>query len=453
MSVQGVTFCRPGSPTPAVALDLAPAAVRLRRAPPRGRDSGERLARIAACAVLWMLVLRGDGLAQPRGPAAPDSPAVQELLATPIGADVASALWLLEATRQLGLKREAERLRAPLVDAYLHQLSGEPPDPGTTVGQLLDMPARASGEAAAARWARAVNRHLAAEWTHNLEPAPRQFDTDASNWKTLASGLWHASRDNGEARAMVLALRLRNTSGTALALGEFRLVAVGTAVGDIRFDCRWPRGEEALPQAPGQTGAWLCEALDPPAERHPAFAAVVRELSGQAPVQLRLLPSDFDDPTSEQQSLARLLLTSPAREKLADFLNRNAACERRDDCHMVRPSMTDDPLAPQIGRRVVPWTVGERLLAGGVALVAFAAYVPLARRFGNRRTFLGIWLLGSLLALSQWSPGFLDGVRGSLMAPVAWFVMLAAFIVGPGVPAVLCYWLYRLLFERERRGR
>ena len=407
---------------------------------------------IAALSLVWGLA--SDVLAQPRGPAAPDSPAVQEWLATDVGPDAATNFWLMEAARRLGLGREADQLRPLLVDAYLRQLLGQTPQAGTTVAQWLGSPAPITQESAAARWASAVNKHLVVKWGGEVQPIPRQFEIDAPNWKTLGPGLWHASRDNGEARAMVLALVLQNTSNTALVLGEFRLVAVATAVGDIRFDCRWPRGEKASAQAPGGTSAWLCQALDPPAQRHPGFANATLQLSGQLPGQLRLVASDFDDPASEQQTLARLISTGKAPERLTDFLMRNSACERRGDCHMVRPSVTDRP-PPDMGRQIVPWTTSERVVALGVIVLAVAVYVPLARRWGNRRTALSLWLVGVLLVLTQWPSASiaLGDLRGSLMGAAAWLVWLAVPIVLPLIPAALLHEGYRVFFERHRKGR
>lgn len=404
---------------------------------------------------LFALALCGFARAQLRGPAAPDSPAVQELLATAVGADASAALWLIPAARQLGLKREAEQLQKLLLDNYLRQLAGARPDPTVTVAQLLDRTTAAAREPAATRWALAINLHMVPEWASSLAPLPRQFDIVARNWKTLGPGLWHASRDNGEARAMVLALGLRNTSDMALALAEFRLIALGTAAGDIHFDCQLPSGEKALPQAPGQALAWLCSAVIPPKEAHPGFETMARQLSAAAPVPLRLLPKDFDDVESEQRTLALLLLAAKAAAPLKDFLKRNADCERRGDCHMVRPSVTERP-HPDLDRndrKIVPWTTGERVVVLAVIFLAIAVYIPAARRFGNRRMFICLWLVGALIMLTQWDSGAFGDVSSSLMGAIALALVLAAMLVGPAVPAVLLWWVYDTFFEDKPKGR
>ncbi len=388
--------------------------------------------------------------------------------------DAATNLWVLQATLQVGMKAEYGRLRPLLTDAYLRQvsgqsgLSGQSFEAGTTVRQLLELPINQEAdqlktrETNAARWALAVNQHLSVNWPTEAVRLPQPFAANAARWKAVAPGLWqsqsHSPSSGG--RTMVLSLTLRNNATTGLALGEFELIALGTGAGDIRFDCRWPVGERALAQHPSSTVTWVCQAINPPSEGHPAFDQVAQQLSGMTAVQLRLVPSDFDDASSEEQTLLRVMSTGKAQQRLNEFIARNSTCIRWGDCQSRPANGVGSIAGPELraeraARREaepVERTTLERLVGIGVIVLSIGIYVPLANRFGNGKVAIGLWLI--ILAFASMTqsgsmPSLSDGA--GLMWPVVWLITWTAVILLPMLPSLLLYALHRRFFGEESK--
>jgi hypothetical protein len=319
------------------------------------------------------------------------------LLAHPLDGDIERSWALADAYRRLrpsdteGLRA----LRAGLLDRQLQLLAGETLPTDTRVGDLVawhrapggDQPTqREQREASEQRWAAALQRSL--RFAGNADDT-LPLETARIRLVAAAPGIW---LDADTRRRAWWVPQFEVMGGLPVPVGVPSLRMMADAHTGVPWRCeREPGAQPVL--MPGTRLRLQCSAT---VERGPgAWPRVMQDLNAGAPPRLQWAQGWIDQPERWDVALDREVATAATR-----FVPWEQRWYRGP---------------PRLGG----FNLVLALLAG--LMVAFVAYCALARRLGERRAGVAVWLM---LAVPAWFGGRGEGAASVLL--VGGYAALAA---------------------------
>lgn len=268
--------------------------------------------------------------------AASNSPAMADLQRMPVGPNAVDAFHWPQAFKDLGHSGIESDLRHALLQAWLTELETNQSTQRQTVAQAVDVgrswPADRLDREGPSRWQVITARWLQPVLPAEPVPLPDDIDSLRQDLTEESAGLWAHRQRDGRLRGLFLLLTLVNTGRQPLYVGNFELSFVSPgahAVLTPAWTCMPPRAQARAPLEAGSRTAFLCRLPMAPVlgdGQSPArWLASVRQTSAW-----QLAFHDFDS-ESRRQVLVDTLAQRHGVE-LAEFLARNASCERRNTC-------------------------------------------------------------------------------------------------------------------------
>lgn len=300
------------------------------------------------------------------------------------------------------------------------------------------------------RWQAVVNRSFSVVWPQTAVALPPELEASQKSLREIGPGLWSDHLADGTVRGYVWQATLHNGSALALPLAEFRLLPPARNPASIVFNCALPRYAESMLAAAGEDTRYLCRASTTVGPAHPAYAQLLRQFTGQAPVDLRIEPRDLLTSASAEALLGRL--EKLARPMTDALLAQHADCRSRGDCAPA-PALaaTKSPLAVLDDPR---WTrIWTNLHIAGTALGMLLAYAFGVRLIGRGGASVVAVVLGWISA-AQWvmnlangQPLFTRGTdAGAMAALVAPVYVIGVAAIAPVLAVSAISFVYELVF-------
>ena len=410
------------------------------------------------------------GARQPAAPRA-EIPAVQDILATPVGEPPVEAMHWPQALESFSRPHEATALRQALLLRWLASLQpqGNFAPATETIGQAIasvgspDSTARARD--ATTWWNALLARQLRIGLIEASAPLPDEIDNLRERLVDVRPGVW-VLRDNAKAPVAtpvpglpaapgVFALvELRNTGSRALALGKFELellperaAAAHTATPTWSMACETPRYQRQAALAPDKALPYLCRG---PARQGLSedAGAVLQAAQQQGRLRIR---SDALGSESERRAIVTAL-AEPRQDALRSFLAANASCERRGTCDAeARQARTRAAMAPAAAeaRKRGGWALLKGwgiFLAGTVLYIAVAHYISVSA--ASLALFVALAIPAYQLFQSARTMNTADNWGGFVVVPMMGLAILVPIVVPP-----MAAWIYRTASNRQDRRR
>lgn len=418
------------------------------------------------CAVLLCmgpLAFASEQAGALRREAAPVSPAMLELLATPLPPDPTQAMHWPGALAAWGHDREAGLLRQHLLFAWLQQLQGLATPQGLSVAQGIEagrayFSARLASEGGPI-WQTIVRQHLRMVLPTASVPIPEEIDNLAADLTEESPGFWAHRLPDKAVRGLFLLASVHNSNAGTMALNPFDLrLGDGSRGHHMSWHCQPLRNRPLLPMVGGDRTQWLCRSNDLPVLlKDQTLAGALAQ--GHTQDDWRIDARDFG--YESQRNRLVQVLAQPRQAELNAFLARNASCERQGNCAVAQPPkqrqaplVTGAQTAPASARPATPASSGAWgwLVWVGVVLAAVAAYALVATYVGNLAAAMLVLVVSGYFAVTAirqlWSANWADSWGGLIVIPLS--AMLA---VGPFILASLAFGVYRLVVDPAARRR
>lgn len=397
--------------------------------------------KLLACRLLMLALIAGaaPAVAQSsaaRAPASRESPAVQTLMSTSVGAQPHADMHWPQVLEVLGLADEATLLRSPLLDNWLREAAGSPLLPPRSIGEVLVAEAarstRGLDSEAQARWALAFGQHLQVRMPTAAVPMPDEIQTMRAQLVESAPGLWTLSGREGAVRGLFARVELVNNWNRPFPATEFELRAARTTRSPpLVFGCLPPQGLQPRAIASGEAARFLCRLKDA-AAAGPDLAQAGVWLPQAASGGMWLHKPAMLATDTQRSQVVRALADTPTPVSFA-WLNRHAmTCAQRGDC----PPKTEVPKATQADTALSNTpkkTFWQHLVTVGAVAAGLLAYIVVARWAGPWIASAVLGLIGLSMtvpmALSLLRQNTADQWGGFLLIPIALLLLVVPVVV------------------------
>lgn len=392
-----------------------------------------------------------------REAASAGSPAMTEMLAMSLAADVTQSMHWPAALDALGHQDKAVLLRQYLLFTLLQQLQGSAASQSLTVAQGIDA-GRLHYPALLASTGAPIWRSSVRQWLRVSLPAarvaiPEEIDNLSADLTEEAPGFWaHRQRDK-TIRTLYLQAGLRNLHTGALAINAFGLrLGDGSRGHHMSWHCDPLRNQPVQSMPPGATSQWLCRSTDLPSLQKGQTLAMALS-DGHELNDWRIDARDFEQ--DRQRDKLVTLLAQSRQTELDAFLTRNASCERQANCIKAPPVQNGKSAKPDVAVAAAavadpaPEPTEHRKASTRDKLILVAAAVGAAAVYGLVATYVGNWVAAALVFLitggfavtiirGLWAANWADNWGG--LAVVPFTAMLAVL---PFVASGIAYSLYQ----------